>query len=139
MMKLAVRSGRLARNPAEYVPLPRVRRASKRYLTHDEVETLADAAGEYRVAILFLAYTGVRYGELAALRVSRLNLLRRRAMIDEALAEVAGRVVYSTPKTHQTRAVPLPRFLIEELAQMVVGKDPNDHVFTRTDGQVLAP
>lgn len=91
------------------------------------------------MAILFLAYTGVRYGELAALRVSRLNLLRRRAMIDEALAEVAGRVVYSTPKTHQTRAVPLPRFLIEELAQMVVGKDPNDHVFTRTDGQVLAP
>ncbi|MDQ6851297.1 MAG: hypothetical protein M3070_15420 [Actinomycetota bacterium] len=53
--------------------------------------------------------------------------------------EVAGRVVYSTPKTHQTRAVPLPRFLIEELAQMVVGKDPNDHVFTRKDGQVLAP
>lgn len=137
MMKLAVRSGRLARNPAEYVPLPRVRRATKRYLTHDEVEDLADAAGEYRAAILFLAYTGVRYGELAAVRVARLNLMRRRAMIEEALAEVAGRVVSSTPKTHQTRAVPVPRFMIEELAQLVAGKDPHDHVFTRSDGKVL--
>lgn len=66
MLKLAVRSGRLARNAAEHAPLPRVRRAEKRYLTHAEVETLATAAGDYPVAVLFLAYTGVRYGEMAA-------------------------------------------------------------------------
>ena len=137
MMKLAVRSGRLARNPAEYAPLPRVHRASKRYLTHDEVDRLAEATGDYRAAVLFLAYTGVRYGELAALRVGRLNLLRRRATIDEGLVEVAGRLVSSTPKTHQARDVPIPRFLVEELAQLVLGKGPDDHVFTRRDGQAL--
>ena len=43
MLKLAVRSGRLARNPADYVPLQRVHRADKRYLTHDEVDALTDA------------------------------------------------------------------------------------------------
>ena len=137
MLKLAVRSGRLARNPAEYVPLPRVRRAEKRYLAHAEVDALADAAGDYRVPVLFLAYTGVRYGEMAALRVSRLDLLRRRATIEEALAEVAGRIVYGTPKTHQSRSVPIPRFLVDDIAQLVVGKTPHDHVFTRPDGQPL--
>ena len=116
MHKLAVRSGRLARNATEYAPLPRVRRAEQRYLTHGEVEALAAAAGQYRIAVLFLAYTGVRYGEMAALRVSRLDMLRRRAVIDQAVAEVAGRIVYSTPKTHQARSVPIPRFLVDELA-----------------------
>ena len=137
MMKLAVRSGRLARNPAEYASLPRVHRATKRYLTHDEVDTLAEAAGNYSAAIYFLAYTGVRYGEMAALRVGRLDLLRRRATIDEAIAEVAGRVVYSTPKTHQSRTVPIPRFLVDELAQQVAGKGTDDFVFSRVDGAVL--
>ena len=137
MLKLAVRSGRLARNAAEYVPLPRVQRAEKRYLTHAEVDALADAAGAYRAVVLFLAYTGVRYGELAALRVDRLDMLRRRAVIDLALAEVAGRIVYSTPKTHQSRSVPIPRFLVDEIAELVVGKDRHEHVFTRPDGQPL--
>jgi integrase len=137
MLKLAVRSGRLARNPAEYVPLPRVHRADKRYLTHDEVDALADAAGGFRPVILFLAYTGVRYGEMAALRLGRLDLLRRRATISEAVAEVAGRIVFSTPKTHQSRTVPIPRFLVDELAPLVVGKDPQDLVFTGAKGAVL--
>ncbi len=137
MMKLAVRSGRLARNPAEYAVLPRVHRASKRYLTLEEVDALAEAAGEYRAAIYFLAYTGVRYGEMAGLRVGRLDLLRRRATIDEAVAEVAGRIVRSTPKTHQARSVPIPRFLVDELARLVAGKAPSEQVFARPDASVL--
>ena len=137
MLKLAIRSGRLSRNAAEYAPLPRVHRAEKRYLSHAEVDALADAAGEHHAAVLFLAYTGVRYGEMAGLRVSRLNMDRRRASIEEAVVEVAGRLVYGTPKTHQSRTVPVPRFLLEELAQLVAGKDHDDHVFARGDGQVL--
>jgi hypothetical protein len=45
----------------------------------EQVDQLADAAGDYRAAILFLAYTGVRFGELATLWVRRLDLLHRRA------------------------------------------------------------
>jgi integrase len=126
-----------ARNPAEYVPLPRVRRADKRYLTHDEVEALADAAGKSRPVILFLAYTGVRFGEMAALRLGQLDLLRRPATISEAVAEVGGRIVFSTPKTHQSRTVPIPRFLVDELAALVVGKGSQDLVFTGVKGAML--
>jgi integrase len=39
----AVMDGRLVRNPAAGVNLPRVLKAEQRYLTHDEVATLADA------------------------------------------------------------------------------------------------
>ena len=49
----------------------------------DERENRAD-----RLIVLFLAYTGVRFGELAALRVGRLDLLRRRAIIAESVTVV---------------------------------------------------
>jgi len=100
-------------------------------------EALADAAGKFRPSILFLAYTGVRFGEMAALRLGQLDLLRRRATISEAVAEVAGRMVFSTPKTHQSRTVPIPRFLVDELAPLVVGKGPQDLVFIGVKGAVL--
>lgn len=45
VLTLAVRDGRIPRNPADGVPLPRARRGEKRFLTHDEVTALADAAG----------------------------------------------------------------------------------------------
>ena len=137
VLKLAVRSGRLHHNPAEYVPLPRVKRTAKRYLSHEEVDRLASAAAPYEAAVLFLAYTGVRYGEMAGLRVRNLNLERRRATIDETVVEVAGRVVYSTPKTHQSRTVPVPRFLVDELTRTVRTRSPDDHVFTRASGELL--
>lgn len=105
---LAGRDGRLARNPADHVPLPRAVKGEKLFLTVDQVEDLAVAAGDYRLAVLFLAYTGVRFGELSALRVRRLDLMRRRAEIVEAVAEVGGRAVFSTPKSHQVRSVPIP-------------------------------
>ncbi|WP_375497182.1 tyrosine-type recombinase/integrase [uncultured Jatrophihabitans sp.] len=134
-LTLAVRDGRLARNPADHVPLPRLVKREKTFLTMDQADELADAAGDYRTVILFLAYTGVRIGELSGLRVRRLDLMRRRAEIVEAVAEVGGKAVFSSPKSHQVRSVPIPRFLVDDLAQLISGKAPEDFVFTsRKDG-----
>ena len=136
-LELAVYDGRLARNPSTGVPLPRAAQVEHVYLTHADVDALATEAGDYRLVVLFLAYTGVRFGELAALRLSHLDLLRRRATIAEAVAEVHGKAVFSTPKNHQTRRVPIPRFLVDELAASVAGRPPDDFVFTAPQGGVL--
>ncbi len=58
------------------------------FLSHDEVAALADAAGHHGLAIRVLAYTGLRFGELAALRGSRVNLARRRITVAESVTEV---------------------------------------------------
>jgi integrase len=137
LLALAVRDGRLARNPADHVPLPRAHQREHVYLTIDQVDALAEAAGDERTLVLFLAYTGVRFGELAALRVQRLDLLRRRAAINEAVAEVRGKTVFGTPKTHQARSVPIPPFLLGELSALVSGKGPDGLVFTAPKGGVL--
>src|SRR5437879_669853 len=122
MLALAVRDGRLPRNPAVGVALPRNRKREQVFLTHGQVDALAAAAGRDRLAVLFLAYTGVRFGEMAGLRVRNLDLLRRRAHIMEAVSEVGGRLIFDTPKNHLNRSVPIPHFLVDELALHVAGK-----------------
>ena len=148
VLDMAVKDGRLTRNVASGVNLPRVRKPEHRYLTHDQVEDLATATGypadpnkhssldtrtneTYRLVVLFLAYTGVRFGEMAALRVSRIDLQRNRAIIAESVTPVQGLgLVWGTPKTHQRREVPIPRFLAADLARHLHGKQPDDLVFS---------
>lgn len=137
VLALAVRDGRLPRNPADGVRLPRASKAEKRFLTHGQVAQLAGAAGDYALVIQVLAYCGLRYGELAALRVGRVDLMRRRLSISESASEVGGRIVFSDPKTHQHRSVPVPRGLADQLAQQVAGKGPDEFVFTSPEGHVL--
>ena len=143
----AAKDGRLARNPARGVNLPKVIQQEHRYLTHQQVNALAIQCGypsevsnhvriserqneTARLLVLFLAYTGVRWGEMAALRVSRLDLTKRRALVAESVTPVDGRgLVWGTPKSHQRRSVPIPRFLADELASLIEGKAPTDLVF----------
>ena len=87
--------------------------------------------------MFFLAYTGVRFGELAALRVVGLDLLRRRATVAESVTAVNGVLTWGTPKGHEHRDVPIPRFLVEELAAYVAGRGPDRLVFEAPHGGVL--
>jgi len=138
VLGLAVRDGRLPRNPAAGVNLPRATKAEKRYLRAEQVADLADVAGPGRLVVLVLAYTGIRWGEMAALRVSRVDLMSRRIHIAESVTEVdGGRLDWGLPKSHERRWVPVPRFLVDDLAQHLAGKAPDDLVFTSPKGAVL--
>ncbi len=147
ILDMAVKVGRLARNVAHKVNLPRPIKRERRYLTHGQVEHLANACGYpaepskhsnldtrtnemYRLVVLFIAYTGVRFGEMAALKVKRLDLTRRRAVIAESVTPVQGKgLVWGTPKSHQRREVSIPSFLVADLDAHVAGKEPDDLVF----------
>ncbi|MEV0810271.1 hypothetical protein [Micromonospora sp. NPDC050200] len=54
-----------------------------------------------------------------------------------AFAEVSGEAVEGTPKNHQRRSVPIPRFLVDELAAHVAGKGRDQLVFTAPNGGPL--
>jgi integrase len=137
VLKTAVKDGRLGRNSADGVNLPRVAITERRYLTHAQVRLLAEECGQHRLVVLFLAYTGLRFGEMAALRVGRLDLLRRRAIVAESVTLVRGVQTWGTPKGHERREVPIPRFLIDELATHVAGKQRDGLVFTGEKGGAL--
>jgi integrase len=139
MLALAVRDRRIPSNPCEGLSLPRTHERPRRYLTAAQVQALAEAAGAGgALPIYVLAYCGLRWSELAALRVGRVDLMRRRLEVAEAMTEVnGGRLVWGTPKSHEARSVPLPRFLIEPLAAHIAGCSANDLVFTTAAGAPL--
>lgn len=149
----AVRDRRLPSNPATGVDLPREVEERRKYLTAGQVAMLASSASElpadrprrstdesfeqYRLVILVLCYCGLRWSELAGLKVSRLDLMRRRIDVAEAVTEVNGRLEWGTPKSHEARSVPIPRYFVDDLARHIAGRAPTDLVFTSPDGQVM--
>lgn len=133
----AMRGGRIRSNPAHGLGLPRPQRRDYVYLTHEQLHALAAEARPGRVFVLLLGYTGLRWGEATALRVCDIDLARRRIDVRRAFSDVGGRVILGTPKSHQTRTVPIPPFLAREIAGAVTGKDVDDLVFTTPSGSVL--
>ena len=84
-----------------------------------------------------LAYTGLRWGEAAALKVHRVDLARRRLDIAESVTEVRGVLTWGTPKDHQRRVVPLPGSLVPALSEQIRGKARDALVFPAPEGGVL--
>ena len=132
----AVEDRRIPRNPCEGVRLPKRKHADRGYLSHAQVAALAAAVDRHAEVVRFLAYTGLRWGEMAALRVQDFDMLRRRVNVSRSVTESGG-LVWSTPKTHERRSVPFPAVLADELAALMVGKGRDDLVFTDMRGGVL--
>lgn len=130
----AVKDRLLASNPAAGMKLPRKGRSRPLYLNHEQVSALAEASGEYEPLVLLLAYTGIRWGEMAALRVRDLDMLRRRVTVAENAVQVGATVHVGTTKGHKQRTVPLPAFLLPYLARQCEGKGRDDLVFPGEDG-----
>jgi integrase len=85
------------------------------------------------------AYGGLRIGELAALRRSRVDLAAGIVDVAETVNELKGRLAIGPPKTKASRRrVSLPAGVVEELAEHLryPGR-PTDFVFRARGGQVL--
>jgi integrase len=137
LFRTAEIDGLVTRSPCLGVELPaETSREEMRFLSSEQVAMLADAIDDrYRVAIFTGAYTGLRAGELWALKLPRVNLLKRRLDVVEALSEVRGELVVGPTKTRNRRTVTLPSFLAETIGQHV-GRYPSREgfLFTAAEG-----
>ena len=100
---------------------------------------IRDSASAYPTLVLALAYTGLRWGEAAGLRVKHVNQVRARLMVEENAVMVGSVVHVGTPKTHRKRSVPYPRFLGEHLRNEAAGKPSTALLFGDGDTHLLLP
>jgi integrase len=108
--------------------LPKKRRTPNVYLTHQQVEILADSS-RHPTLVYFLAYTGLRWGEATGLRIRHLDTLRRRVTVEENAVLVNSTIMVGSPKDNETRSVPYPSFLSRRIAQLCDGKAREDLLF----------
>jgi integrase len=144
LLEAAVENELLGRNPLRSVKAPRVEAEPMRFLSHDEVATLAAAIDlRYRALVLLAAYSGLRAGELAALRRKHVDLLRRTVTVVEQVQRIGGRFVVLPPKSAAgRRSVALPALVASALEEHLAAfgePGPEGLVFPAPEGGFLRP
>ena len=134
----AVADRRLAANPARGVKLPRKTPKARNYLTAPQASALADESKHPEI-VLLLATTGLRWGEMAALRVRDIDLGRGRIRVERSASKVNSKTVIGTTKTHAARSVAVSASVLKLLAAAMVGKAPDELLWCRGDGSPLRP
>ena len=134
----AVVDRRLAANPARGVKLPRKIPKARNYLIAMQASALANES-KHPDIVLLLATTGLRWGEMAALRVRDIDLGRSRIRIERSASKVNSKSVIGTTKTHTARSVAVSASVLKLLAPAMVGKAPDELLWCRGDGQPLRP
>jgi integrase len=149
VLRVAVERRYIAVNPCDAVKLPRkASRSGGRmlFLAPHEVRSIAEAMpSDYRLPVYVAAYTGLRAGELWALRRRDADLLHGVLHVERALKEINSSaesmkedkgLVFGPTKAHATRTVSLPPFLRsmleDHLAEASPGGDGPDHLLFPT-------
>jgi integrase len=119
---------------------PHWERKEKPSLTPEQIwKVLENISEQYRIVFITDALTGLRSGELLALRWSNLSLDERRIGITHSLWR--GQLVI--PKTKASvKSIRIPAVLVsllEEHNQKARWTGPDDFVFSREDGSPLDP
>ena len=147
----AVRLGVLFKNPARQVKPPRPPSREIKILDKNEITTLLNAAkavGLY-VPVLVAVTTGMRRGELLALRWSDIDPTAALLTVNRSLERIKGKFGFKSPKTKTSRrTITLPTITVQALRRHLkeqhearlklgLGRDPRGLVFARPDGQPM--
>jgi integrase len=137
----AVRDRRIPSSPAFGLRLPANRTTNMRLLDAHDVTSLALALPDrYGSLATTAAYTGLRWGELAGLRTTDLELGRRRLTVNSTLVEVSGQPLQLGPPKSQAsrRTITLPHVVVDTLLQHLETYSPvDDMVWTTEHGALL--
>jgi integrase len=117
----AVKEGLVARNVSEDVRLPHEEEKERVVLNVEQADQLLKVASVpwLKVALTVAVTTGMRRGEIVALKWSDLDLANRYLQVRRNLIELRGRGLYEKgPKTtHSRRKITLPFFVVEMLKE----------------------
>ena len=151
VMRLAVRSGAIKTNPVVDISVARTHRPEMVFLEPDQIMDLAREVTapparyrrderrvtgypEYGLLIRFAAFTGLRAGELVALRASDIELSQRRVQVAMSASEAYGQLQFVATKTYERRSVPIPLSLIAEVAEHLARHHADDYVWQSPQG-----
>jgi integrase len=112
----------LARNPADVFKkrLPKVERRELVTLTADQSAQLLEAIAHSRVywPVLLALSTGMRRGQILAVRWKNVDLELGTLRVVESLEQTKTSIRFKAPKSGRHRAITLPGYAVEELRRL---------------------
>lgn len=139
-LRFALEEGIIHKNPCRRFRVHATESAEQRVLSRAEQEKLRVlATGEQELPMLLSLYTGMRLGEICALKASDVNLdegtiiVRRTVQRIARLKDINGpktMLMIGTPKSaHSNRVIPVPAFLLERLRFCMREKVETEYLF----------
>lgn len=149
IFRRAVRDRILVYNPCDHTELPKVIARKSRTLTPEEFERLVAAVPQqYRLMLETFIETGMRWGELIALRPRHIDFLRRTISVEETIVETSKAhsptgerfIVKPYPKNNEPRTFGVRQAWLDAIAEHVrvkeIGRD--DLLFTTKVGTPIS-
>ncbi len=145
IFNFAVASDFLGRTPCRNIKLPKVESSKRHDLSPQQVQAIAEATpDEFRPMVALGAVLGLRWGEVAGLRVGRVDVLGRQLHVEETAGrDGEGRLVLGPPKSAASRAAmtmpePLADMLAKHMAKRgLTAADPDAFLFVNEHGGPL--
>lgn len=151
----AIKEQKVMRNVADAAELPKGTKKEVLPLSQDEVKRFLQVAGKskYYPAFLLEISTGLRRGELLALRWRDINMEEGTLQVNETLSRISlvksdgdkkTRLIFGTPKTKKSsRVIKIPANALKALKahQLASGNrnNPDGLVFSLKDGKPIDP
>lgn len=115
ILDLAIDEQLLVQNKARGVVLPKKTRGMTSYLSWEQLHRLTVECGDKGNFVLFLATTGLRWGEAVALQGKHIDRKKRRITVERNYAQVGNRYELGTPKSAELRTVPVPSTTLDRV------------------------
>jgi integrase len=135
----------IVKTPCRAIKLPKITRKQAHLIEGDQLAELALEMGEFGPMAMIGAMLGLRWGEVAGLRVMDLDLLSRKLnVVQQVGRDKSGRSIISAPKTNSaTRSLTMPLELVEVMAAHLIaagltGADREALLFTNEVGGPLS-
>lgn len=153
ILEFAVSNDYIVKNPAKYVVLPRQSKYKASIYTVDELKTMLKYAQgtKLETPLIIESFTGLRKGELLALRWQDVNFEKNTITVEQNLVRVDSETIFTTTKTESgERTIAIPAILADYLKnwkvrqarqRLKLGKDYNDNglIVCKENGEPFNP
>jgi len=144
VFKRAVRDRVILTNPCEGTELPKIPPRKARILTPEEYDKLVAAIPDrHRLLVMTDIETGLRWGELIALRPRHIDFLHRAISVEQTIVEVSRKhsptgqrmIVKNYPKDNEFRTLRVSDALLKGVARQIeqLGLGRDDLIFSSTN------
>jgi integrase len=139
VLKYAIKEKQITKSPWVGIDVENSKKSKRaRAFSVEELIAIAKKCGPYELFVMVLGMCGLRIGEATALRKRHLDFRKNEIIIEEAWKKTrTGKRQLGDPKNGESREVPIPPRLRDDLLELANQLDDDDFLFKGTKGGAL--